>query len=51
MRDIGTGKVDRAIHGSCPECGFAVKLRWEDGTRVCVKGHRWQSDNAGEAVE
>lgn len=38
-RDIGTGKVDRALKGTCPECGFAIDVRYSDGTQICTKGH------------
>ncbi|WP_083865975.1 TFIIB-type zinc finger domain-containing protein [Natrinema gari] len=27
----------------CPVCGGLVRLGWEDGTRVCIRGHRFKS--------
>ena len=39
--EIGTGKTQKTILGECPECGFAVRFGWENGKRVCVKGHTW----------
>lgn len=27
----------------CPDCGAPTRLGWENGTRVCVLGHRWKA--------
>ncbi|WP_336331121.1 hypothetical protein [Haloarcula sp. CGMCC 1.2071] len=32
----------------CPECGGPVRFGWEDGSRVCPEGHRWEDEEVAD---